>query len=289
MKREKVIIIGSKGMLGQSLVEIFVQDRKYFVIDYDIEEIDITNKEEVFEKIEKVKPNLIINAAAYNAVDKAEEKEEEFMKAKKINGNGPKFLAEVAKNKGAVFVHYSSDYVFDGKKGEYQENDSTNPISRYGFSKELGEKNVRKVGEKYYIIRTSKLFGKAGKTKNAKKSFFEMMLNLARENNKLRVIDDEKSCFTYTKDLAKATKKLIEAGFKFDTYHIVNEGAVTWYEGTLELLKVAGISDVQVIPINSNDFFRPAKRPKSSVLLNTKFPKLRNYQEALADWISHEN
>jgi len=285
MKKNKVIVIGAKGMLGQSLVEVFGEDKKYIVIGWDIEEIDITQKKEVLERINREKPNLIINAAAYNAVDKAEESEEEFEKAKKVNGEGPKFLAEVARKNDAIFVHYGSDYVFDGEKGEYLEDDLTNPISNYGISKELGEKNIRKVGGQYYLIRTSKLFGRPAITKEAKRSFFDTMLELAEKNEELKVVNEEKSCFCYVKDLARATRMLIESKLAFGTYHLVNEGAVTWYDGVRALFKLAGIKNVRIIPVSSKEFPRLAKRPKSSVLLNTKFPKLRNYEEAVKEWL----
>ena len=284
MKNKKVIITGAKGMLGNDLVELFKKDRNYQVIGWDIKDIDITNKEQLEEKIYKKKPDIIINAAAYNAVDKCEEDEREFKLAKKINGDGPKFLAQVAKSVDAIFVHYVSDYVFDGVKGRYKEDDKTSPISNYGISKELGEKNVKKIDGSYYLIRTSKLFGKPAQSEDAKRSFFETMTNLAESNKELKVVEDEKSCFTYTPDLAQSTKQLIEGEYKYGIYHLVNEGAVTWYEGLMELFEIMNVKDVKLVPVRPGEFPRPAKRPRASVLVNTKFPKLRNYKEAIQDW-----
>lgn len=284
MENKKVIIIGSKGMLGNDLVQFFNKDEKYQVLGWDVEEIDITNQAQVEGRVKKEQPNIIINAAAYNAVDKCEEDNKEFELAKKINGEGPKFLAQVAKKIDAIFVHYVSDYVFDGKKGEYAEDDETNPISNYGISKELGEKNVEKIGGNYYLIRTSKLFGRPAQSAEGKKSFFETMTGLAKKNKELKVVNEERSCFTYTPDLAQTTKQLIEGDYKQGIYHLVNEGAVTWYEGLKDLFKILGVSDVKLIPVDSSEFPRPAKRPESSVLINTKFPKLRNYKEAIKDW-----
>jgi dTDP-4-dehydrorhamnose reductase len=284
--KNKVIIIGAKGMLGQSLLEIFGSDEKYKVVGWDIEDIDITDRKKVFEKIKKARPRVVINCAAYNMVDKIEENEKEFKKANKINGDGPGYLAVVCQKEKSIFVHYVSDYVFDGKKGAYKEDDGTNPISKYGLSKELGEKKVKEIGGKYYLIRTSKLFGQPAQAKGAKKSFFGVMLDLAKGKKELKVVDDERSCFTYVDDLAKATKKLIDENFEYGIYHIANEGPVTWYEGVSKLFEIAGVKNVKVIPVSSEEFPRPAKRPKSSILINTKFPKLRRYEKALEEWIN---
>jgi dTDP-4-dehydrorhamnose reductase len=178
-----------------------------------------------------------------------------------------------------------TDYIFDGEKGEYIESDEKSPISKYGESKSRGEDNVKEVGGKYYLIRVSKLFGLPGKSENAKKSFFETMLSLAKDKKELRVIDSEKSCFTYVPDLARATKKLIEEEYDFGIYHLINEGAVTWYEGVLKLFEIARVEGVNVTPVSSSEFSRPAKRADSTVLINTKFPKLRNYEDAIIDWL----
>ncbi|MDZ7611645.1 MAG: dTDP-4-dehydrorhamnose reductase [Candidatus Moranbacteria bacterium] len=283
---KKVLILGANGMLGEELVKSF-QKGGYSVLAWDVEELDITNKEKTGEAIKRENPFLIINAAAYNAVDQAEEKEE-FEKAMQINAYAPENLAKIAKETEAIFVHFVSDYIFDGKKGEYVEDDQPCPISNYGISKAEGEKRTQNAGGKYYLIRTSKIFGKSAEQEGAKKSFFEVMLSLAKEKNELKVIDSEKSCFTYAPDLARAVKSLVENKHPFGIYHLVNEGAVTWYEGVLELFKIAGINEVKVRPVKPEEFLRPAKRPASSVLLNTKFPKLRRYEEALKDWL-HNN
>lgn len=283
---KKVLIIGSRGMLGSELVRMFGKNKDYTVVGWDFDDIDITNKSAVKKKIAGEKPNIIINAAAYNAVDKAEESEKEFEKAKKVNGEGPKFLAQTAKENDAMFVQYVTDYLFDGKKGEYTEEDRPCPISNYGVSKAIGEKNVREIRGKFYLIRTSKLFGNPAQSENSKKSFFEIMFDLAKEKKEIKAIDSERSCFTYVPDLAKATKQLVEKEYRYGIYHLVNEGVATWYEGALELFKIAGINDVKVVPVDPNEFPRPAKRAASSVLINTKFPKLRHYKEAIKEWLN---
>jgi dTDP-4-dehydrorhamnose reductase len=280
----KVLIIGSNGMLGQDLVEVFERDMNWEVFGYDRDEINIASEESLRQKIEAVEPNAVINASGYNAVDKCETDEIEFELAKKINGYGPGMLAKICREKAIPLAHYVSDYIFDGEKGEYIEEDRPNPISNYGRSKFLGEQEVQKNTDKYYLIRTSKLFGRPGKSEFSKKSFFDTMIALARDNSVLKVVDEEKSCFTYTPDLALKTKKMFEEKIPYGIYHIVNPGACTWYEATCELFKLVEM-DVEVIPVSSNEFPRPAKRPRSSILLNTKLKPLRNYVDALKEYL----
>jgi dTDP-4-dehydrorhamnose reductase len=282
---KKVIIFGVKGTLGTQLKKEFSEIGEYAVMGLDKDELDITDSEKVSELITKESPQIVINAAAYNAVDKAEKSETEFELAKKLNGEVPKILAEAAKKADAIFVQYVTDYLFDGEKGEYVESDQPNPISNYGISKALGEKNVRDVGGKIYLIRISKLFGDPGKSSQAKKSFFEVMLALAKEKDELKVVDDERSCFTYVPDLAKATRQLVEGDYEFGIYHIVNEGPVTWYGGAKKLFELIGNKKIKVVPVGQDKFPRPAKRASSTVLVNTKFPKLRHYEEALKEWL----
>lgn len=285
--KTKVIIIGAKGMLGRVMAEVF-SGEEYEVLPWDREQIDIADGEMVAKLIEKEKPNLVINTAAHNAVDKIEEDDETFELAKKINGEGPFNLALASKKVGATLVHFVSDYVFDGESGEYTETDLPKPISRYGETKLQGEKNVEKNCEKYYLIRTSKLFGPPALSEEAKKSFFETMLSLSKNNTSLNVVDAEVSCFTYSKDLARATKKLVEEKFPFGIYHIVNEGAETWFSALKKVFALEGIENVEIIPVSSLVFPRPAKRPRASILKNTKFPLLRSWEEAAKEWLGEK-
>ncbi len=280
----KILIIGSKGNLGLQLQKVF-QDED--LTSWDKEDIDISNKKTLFAKVIALNPQVIINSAAYNAVDKCEENKKEFILAKKINGNAPGYLAEVSLEIGALFVHYSSDYVFDGKKRTgYKETDQTKAINNYGKSKLLGEKKIIEQaakGLKFYIIRTSKLFGPQGESLVAKPSFFDIMLDLGNKKAEIDVVDAEKSCFTYTVDLAQATKNLINAKKISGVYHIINEGACTWYEATRELFEINNIN-IKINPVSQDKFSRSAKRPKYSVLQNTKLNKLRHYTEALREY-----
>ena len=266
-------------MLGQELKRVF---RGAEVFSWDFEELDITNEAEVKEKISEVRPDVVINAAAYNNVDKAEE---EKQKAVLLNGYAPGFIAKACKEAGAVFVHYSTDYVFDGeKKDGYTESDIPKPISVYGASKLLGEIETQKNTDKYYIIRLSRLFGKIGDGLSVKKSFVDTMLSLAENKNELEVVNGELSSPTYAPDLAERTKYIIETKQPFGIYHSANSGACTWYEFACEIFKQKGI-DIKVIPVSGDKFPRPAKRPKYSILLNTKLPAMRSWKEALSDYL----
>jgi dTDP-4-dehydrorhamnose reductase len=309
---QKVLIIGAKGMLGQELVSLFKKDKDCKVTAWDRKEIDITDPKQVAEKISELAPNVILNAAAYNAVDLCEKSKIEFEKAKKINGKAPGYLAKAAKKLDAILVHYSSDYVFSGipesaswrtePKGcagscgscslhagfvpqiGFDENALAEPIQKYGQSKLMGEEAVQKNGENYYVIRTSKLFGKPAKGKAAKKSFFDIMLKAGKSKKEVRVVDEETSFFTYAPDLAKKTKEIIEAKKPFGIYHVTNQGACTWYEAVVELYKMAKIK-AKVVPVSSEQFPRPAQRPYVSTLINTKLNPLRDYKLALREYL----
>jgi len=308
MAENKILIIGAKGMLGQELVRVFSVDKNNEVIAWDKEELNITNEKEADEKISEIKPEIILNAAAYNAVDKAEEPDE-FKIAKKINGEAPGYLAKVAKKIGATLVHYSTDYVFDGEPempepGGCTHNCGTcglhegftpqigfdecakpNPINNYGKSKLLGEEAVQKNTDKFYIIRLSKLFGQPAKAEGAKKSFFDVMLEAGKAKKSVKVIDEETSCFTYAPDLAKKTKEIIDSRKSFGIYHVVNSDPCTWFEAVLELYQQAKIK-AEVIPISADEYPRPAKRPYYSVLVNTKLNPMRSWQEALKNFLN---
>lgn len=293
------------------MVKVF--DSDYEVVAWDREEIDITDKDLITKKISEIKPDIIINAAAYNAVDKCED-DDGFELARKINGEAVGYLADAAKQLGALLIYYSTDYVFGGngdsasleqiekarEGGGFKEDDEPRPVNKYAKSKLLGEQELIKRsgnGLKWYLIRTSKLFGpgentgvifanKAGKHESfrIKPSFFDIMLSLAQKRKRLDVVNGEISCFTYTPDLAKATKALTESGAGNGIYHITNSGPCTWYEAAVELFKMSE-TDIKVRAVTADKFPRPARRPKYSVLLNTKLKPLRNWREALKEYL----
>ncbi len=274
----KLLIIGSQGMLGQELAKVFSD---YELTLWDKNDLDVTDRAMVYSKVEMLRPDIIINAAAYNNVDACEENAEPAMR---INGDGPIFLARAAENSGAKFIQYSTDYVFDGtKKDGYNEDDLPNPISKYGESK-LATENVFAHCTRCYVIRTSRLFGRPATSEGAKKSFVDVMLNLGREKDSLDLVDEEWSNPTYVVDLARQTKILVEGHYPAGIYHATNEGSCTWYGFANEVFKQAGIK-IKTTPVTSTKFPRPARRPMYASLINTKLPRMRTWQEALHDYL----
>lgn len=285
MESRKVLILGSKGMLGQELERAYRSDEAYMVFAWDREDIDVTDFRTVERMIREQSPALIINAIAYNAVDLCEEDDEEYRQAFRLNAEVPEFLARLAREIGASFVHYSTDYVFDGENEHgYAEDALPSPISRYGMSKWEGEKRVQSIGGAYYLIRLSKLFGKPAISGYGKKSFFEKMLEAAKGKERVDVVDGERSRFTYAPDLALATKVLEQNAAPFGIYHLVNEDSATWYEAAKTLFRIARMP-IEVNPVLPETLSRPAKRPRSSILLNTQFIPFRSYAEALGEFL----
>lgn len=275
----KVLIIGAKGMLGQELVHTFSDMQ---VIAWDRDTIDITQKDDVWKKIKEVQPNILINAAAYNAVDKAEK---EWKRANMVNGYAVGYLAQITAQLDIPIVHYSSDYVFYGDKKEgYIETDQPNPQGKYAQSKYLGEKELQNNTSKYYIIRLSRLFGKPAQSKDAKKSFVDIILELARNKDVIKAIDEEVSSPTYSSDLAALTKRIILDNYPFGVYHGANEGSCTWYGFAKEIFVIKGI-DKEIVPVGVGEFPRKAPRPSFSILLNTKLPKQRQWEQALKEYL----
>ena len=270
--------------MGQALADAFASD--FEVIAWDRSEIDVTNRDEVFEKVGTLKPGFIINAAAFNDVDKIETDPAIYKLARAVNADAVGFIAECARKIGATVVHYSTDYVFagDNKRG-CDENSKPNPISKYGETKAEGEKLLQKNADQFYLIRLSRLFGPAGNNPNSKKSFVDLIAEAARKGKKLRLVDEEVSCPTYSVDLAKFTLNLIKQNLPFGIYHGANSGTSTWYSLAQEILRLKKIS-AEITPVKSSEYPRPAKRPLYSELINTKTPKQRDWNEALEEYLS---
>ena len=202
-----------------------------------------------------------------------------------INGYAAGNLARIAREIGVVIIHYSTDYVFEGNKKEgYAEHDAPNPQSAYARSKFLGEQEVQKYADRYYIIRLSRLFGQPAKSEGAKKSFIDVMLKLAAERDSLDIVDEELGNPTYAPDLARRTKNIIENRLPCGIYHAANEGVCTWHEFAKEAFKIKNIS-IKTNPVPAGKFPRPARRPQYSSLLNTKLPPMRKWQEALREYL----
>jgi len=281
---KKVLIIGAQGLLGQELAQAF---RDLNPLLWDKAEVDITNQAEVKKKIWQSRPlDLIINAAAYTDVDGAESNQK---LSYQVNGRAVGYLARAASEIGAVFVHYSTDYVFNGrKKRGYRESDRPfNPLNVYGQSKLLGEKLLQENCQKYYLIRTSGLFGGYGR------NFVDTILKLAKEKSELKVVNDQHFKPTYSLDLAWATRRLLENQPSFGIYHLTNEGATTWYDFAKKICQIyselKGVKPPKLISCSSKDFPRPAQRPSDSILQNTKLPPLRSWTEALKDYLTKSN
>lgn len=283
-----ILILGGRGNLGSQLTRVFAED--YDTISWDHEDLDVLDFKLLEDRITTIRPELIINTVAYNAVDNCETKDG-VIDARKLNIDLPSKLADICLKFGITLIHYSSDYVFSGTKEKqfFVEDEIPNPINKYGETKFFGEMEIKKrleYGLSYYIIRTSKLFGPPGKSAAAKKSFFDIMLNAAKSDSEkeLTIVNEEQSCFTYTPDLARATKRLWELKVPFGTFHLINEDACTWYEAAVELFRLAGLKP-KLRSVRSEDLFRSARRPKYSILKNTKVKKLRSYKQALAEYL----
>ncbi len=283
-----ILILGGQGNLGTQLNKAFSED--FNVVSWDRSDFDVLDFPVLTEKINEIHPDLIVNTVAYNAVDKCEDKKE-YELALKLNADLPAILADIALHLGAVLIHYSTDYVFNGtdEKQEFTENDTPNPINKYGESKFAGEREILKQAERglnYYLIRTSKLFGPKGSSTAAKPSFFDIMFDLAQTKKDITVVNEELSCFTYTPDLAAATKRLWELEAPFGVYHLVNEGPCNWFDGAKMLFQHKKI-EVEMRAVRSENLLRAARRPKYSILKNLKIKKMRNFEEALREYLNN--
>lgn len=258
----KILILGAGGMLGTDLCKIFPD-----AVKLTRAELDIRDKERVIWKIKEVKPEVIINAAAYTDVDGCEVN---YELAFDVNGRAPGYIAQGCALVGAKLVHFSTDYVFDGSKKEYVESDLPNPINIYGKSKQLGEKNIIENMDDYRIVRTSWLFGQHGS------NFAETMLKLSGKIETVKVVEDQFGKPTFTADLARKIAEVAE--LEPGIYHITNEGVCTWYEFATAIIDNAS-------PCLTEEFVRKAKRPKYSVLVNTKSSPMRHWKEALAEYL----
>ncbi len=273
-------------MLGQALETEF-STAGWEVTGFDREELDVVDGLAVKKVLADLKPSLVINAVAINAVDKIETDSDVLAVSEILNTRVPGELAALCKENNILFVHYSSDYVFAGElEGGYTEEAVLAPLNKYGQTKAAGELAVQYNGEKYYVIRLSKLFGKPAASLGAKKSFVDTMLDLALGGKKdFDLVADELSAPTYAPDLAHLTRTIVENKLPFGIYHGTNSGACTWYQFAQEIFTLKKIL-VTLRPVPASTFPRPAARPHASVLVNTKLPAQRSWQEALREYLS---
>lgn len=269
----KVLVTGANGMLGQDLCPI-LEDVGCFVYETDVETLDILDEKKISVAIATIKPDVVIHAAAYTNVDKAEE---EPQKAMAINEQGTANVAKACDQNGCLMVYISTDYVFDGTKKEpYLPADKVNPINQYGLSKLKGEEAVKKYCEKYYIVRTSWLYGHHGR------NFVETMLSMAK-NPEIKVVDDQIGCPTWTVELANGILKLIGMQKPAGAYHVCGSGSTSWYGFAKEIFEQSGLN-VNLKPCDTKDFPRPAKRPAYSVMESEKI--CRDWKAALRDYLA---
>lgn len=279
----KILITGAKGMLAKAVINKLKDENQ--LICTDSQELDITDKNMVMEYVEKEKPEYIINCAAYTAVDKAEEEEE---LAEKVNSEGPKNLAIAADKYNCILVHISTDYVFNGDldiNKTYKENDKTLPVTVYGKTKKEGEDNIILNSSKYYILRTAWLYGEGN-------NFVRTMLKLSKEKEELNVVNDQHGSPTYTEDLASIIKQIIDKKIPYGIYHTTNIGYTTWFDFTKKIFELSNIS-CKVNPVTSEEFVRPAKRPKNSKLSKDKILEegitIPDWEDGLKRYLIAEN
>lgn len=254
----KILLTGRSGQVGWELARLLPAMGE--VVSTGRDELDLADADAIRRAVREAKPQLIVNAGAYTAVDKAESEPELAMR---INGAAPGVLAEEAKRVGAMLVHYSTDYVFDGTKvGAYVEADTPNPLSVYGRTKLAGERAIRDSGCRHLILRTSWVYGPRGK------NFFLTIARKAASGERLRVVADQRGVPTTSGFLAERTVALL-AKDASGVLHLVPGGETTWYEFAREIVRLmASRSEVQ--PIKTGEFPAAARRPANSVLDNRK-------------------
>ncbi len=282
----KIALIGSNGQLGTDMMEYF-KDRGEEIIGLTQDDIDVCYMDKCEPVLLKIKPDLIINTAAFHQVDLCED---EGAAAFAVNAVGVKNLCNISLSLDVPLMHFSTDFVFgeDTKRTKpYTEDDSPGPVSLYGISKLAGEYVIKYMLKKYYLIRSSGLYGYAGCFGKGS-NFVDMMINLARDGKKITVVNDQILTPTSTKDMTEKLHELVGTG-KYGLYHMTNNGECSWYDFTVEIFKLAGIT-ADVTPILSSEYVAKARRPFYSVLDNKHLREagitdFRPWKEALKDYI----
>ncbi len=303
-KKRKVLITGSSGMLGTDLCQETSSDYELFGLDMvrgpqftqggkNFFKGDITDREVAIGIISGVKADVVIHAAAWTDVDGCELNPD---KAYSVNGGGTENIALGCQKAGSILIYMSTDFVFDGNETTpYREDDKVKALSVYGASKLKGEEAIRNIVDRYFILRTSWLFGRNGR------NFVDTILSKAKVERKLRVVDDQVGTPTYTKDLSKAIRVLLEKIMDAENieeystrhagiYHLSNSGSVSWYDYAKKIFELKNI-EIDLEPISSEGLDRPARRPSYSILDNSKFVNLtgyemRGWQDALEEYLN---
>lgn len=276
----KVLVTGINGQLGHDVMGE-LNKRGHEAVGVDIEEMDITDAECVKRVMTQTAPDAVIHCSAYTAVDRAEE---EVELCRRVNAEGTKNVAEVCAGLDCKLLYLSTDYIFSGE-GErpWEPGDEPDPLNVYGLTKFEGEQEIKSRMKKYFIVRISWVFGVNGN------NFIKTMLRLGRENGAVRVVDDQIGSPTYTYDLAVLLVDMIETE-RYGEYHASNEGICSWYEFAKEIFAAAGMNEVEVTPVSSEEFPAKAKRPKNSrmskeELVKNGFNKLPSWQDAVKRYV----
>lgn len=275
----EILITGATGQLGSELRNL-LDERNVAYDAFDSHGLDITDEETVMKKVEELQPKVIYHCAAYTAVDNAEG---QYKAANwQVNETGTQNIAQAAKKVGALLVYVSTDYVFDGTNpGEYKEDDPTNPKNEYGKAKLAGEEIVKQTLDNYYIVRTSWVFGKYGR------NFVYTMLRLAKDHDRLTVVNDQFGRPTWTRTLAEFVTYLVDNKSPYETYQLSNDDSCSWYEFAKEIL---ADKDVEVAPVTSEEYPQKAYRPRHSIMSLEKAKatgyEILTWQEALKEFMS---
>lgn len=288
----KILLLGKNGQVGWELQRTLAPLGNVIAMDQD--EMDLVRISDIRGKVQDLKPDVIVNAAAYTAVDKAEAEPDLAMA---INGDAPGVLAEEAKRIGALLVHFSTDYVFDGTKDTpYTEEDIPNPLNVYGRTKLAGEQSIQAVDGNYLIFRTSWVYGARGK------NFYLTMLRLAREQEEIRVVNDQIGAPTWCRMIAESTALFLSQGINrsegFNSYfeerkgiyHMTAAGQTSWYgfaKHIIDSISPEGKRVKRVIPIETKDYAYKAQRPLNSVMSNLKLNT--EFQVILDNWLQQFN
>jgi dTDP-4-dehydrorhamnose reductase len=281
----KIAVIGANGQLGSDLVVAF-SDNGDAVCGLSHAEIDIADAQSVTRALEGIRPEAIVNTAAMHHVENCEREPE---KALAVNALGARNLAMVARGLGAVLMHVSTDYVFDGSKGSpYREEDTPRPLNAYGISKLAGEHFVRATTPRHFVIRTSGLYGKSPCRAKGGLNFIELMLKLARERGEVKVVDGEVVSPTSTAELALQIVRLSRSD-SFGLYHATAEGSCSWYEFAREIFALTGTA-VRLKVASPDEFPAKVPRPKYSVLENAALKSrglnvFKPWQDALRTYL----
>ena len=259
---KNILITGANGQLGNEMRVLSAENPEYTYFFTDVAELDICNEQAILDFVKANQINVIVNCAAYTAVDKAEESIE---LCTKLNADAVGYLAKAAEANGAEFIQVSTDYVFDGTAQiPYQETEPTCPNSVYGHTKLAGEQNALTLCTRSMVIRTAWLYSTFGN------NFVKTMIRLGKEREALGVIFDQVGTPTYARDLARAIFAAIRQGVVPGIYHFSNEGVCSWYDFTKAIHRLAGITTCHVKPLHTEEYPTPAKRPHYSVLDKTK-------------------